>query len=217
MGTLAEGGGWTPVLDVSATATTNLPSLLCAEHLAGNLWMSDLANYGFGNLQNTSIGTQGYLLFGWGGPGINLTNLNPGFTITQGPGWQHVQYLGRQYKIGNTLGTNYGLMANPSGTINIATTDTNYHILTVISPAKFTDPRNFTLSLVSSNGTSSRYNVNEAYGFNHTFQFLFKGNVTLVANASSGGEATVQAFFLDDAAIQTAPRLLPPSDLHVVK
>jgi hypothetical protein len=125
------------------------------------------------------------------------------------------QFLGRQFNVNGSLGNNYGLQANPVGTINIGVTDTNYHVLTVVCPAKFADNRQFTITLSGASGGSAQYSVNEAYGYNHTFQFLFKGNATLTANATGGNEAIVQALFVDNLApAPSAP--YPPTDLHII-
>jgi hypothetical protein len=200
-GSMAEGGQSTPVDDINPGAVAaNLPSLMDSEHATGNLTPQDLVDCGFGNLGSTTIGSQGYVLYDWGGPGINLTNLSPFYAITLGSGWTDCPYLERQFMVGNLLGTNYGIMANPVGTINILVNDGSFHILTVICPSKFCDSRSFTLTLTSVNGASVQFPVSETYGYNHTFQFLFTGNVTLTANATGGNEAIVQALFLDGVA-----------------
>jgi hypothetical protein len=72
------------------------------------------------------------------------------------------------------LGDNYGLIANPVGSINIAVNDSNYHYLTVISPSKFNDARQFAMRLTSTNNTSAVFTVNEYPGYSHVFQFKFK-------------------------------------------
>jgi hypothetical protein len=80
-------------------------------------------------------------------------------------------------------------------------TDTNYHFLTVVSPAQFNNPRQFTMRLTSTNNTSASFAVNESPGLSHTFQFLFRGNVTLYADGTGGNDAIVQALFLDNAPV----------------
>ncbi len=215
-GSMAEPGQGTPVNDLDSNAVaSNLPSWLDSEHIAGNLTPADLVNFGYGHLNTTAIGTQGYLIYNWGGYGVNLTNLSSAFTISAGSGWMNQQFLGRQFNVNGSLGNNYGLQANPVGTINIGVTDTNYHVLTVVCPAKFADNRQFTITLSGASGGSAQYSVNEAYGYNHTFQFLFKGNATLTANATGGNEAIVQALFVDNLApAPSAP--YPPTDLHII-
>jgi hypothetical protein len=192
-----------------------------AEHLTGVLNPRELDDYGFGNLMNENIGTQGYALFNWDGAGSNLINVQPKFTISVGSGWANTQYLQRQYRVDNTLGNNTGLTASPYGTISIGVTDTNYHYLTVVSPAQFNDWRYFTLSLTSTNGstvTSVSCPLYEYPGLSHTFQFLFKGNVTLTADATAmwAVNGVVQAMFLDDVPL-ARQGLTPPSGLKVAE
>ena len=64
--------------------------------------------------------------------------------------------------------------------------DTNYHFLSVISPAEFNYSRSFNLGIwpLLTNGSSAEYSVNEHYGYSHVFQFLFQGDVTLWADDS---------------------------------
>jgi len=219
-GSLTEGGKWTPVIDVDSNAPAKgFPSYIGNEHLAGMLGLDDLCNYGFGNLMSENIGTKGFSLFDWGGPGSNLVQVLLPLTVTLGSGWKDLAYLNRQYRLSGVLGTNYGLLANPVGTINIGVSDTNFHRLTVISPAYSGNYMKFTLALTSTNGTSSSYVVNDANpGLTHTFQFLFKGNVALTADATSGANGIVQAVFLDDATV-TAPTtntLSPPTGFKVI-
>jgi hypothetical protein len=108
--------------------------------------------------------------------------------------------LERQYRVDNVLGSNNGLAAGPVASIAIGVSDTNYHYLTVVSPAQFNNARQFTLQLTSTNNTLALYSVNDRpAGWSHVFQFLFRGNATLWANGSGGSGAIVQALFLDDA------------------
>jgi hypothetical protein len=147
------------------------------------------------------VGTKGYVLYDWGGFGAHVVNLDSNFTITPGAGWSDVDYLERRYRLDTALGQNYGLSANPIGSIAISVADTNFHYLTVISPSRFNNPRHFTMRLTSTNNTSAIFTVNEYPGYSHVFQFLFRGNVTLWADATGGAEANVQALFFDDAAV----------------
>ena len=244
-GSLTEGGQWTPVIDVDSNAPAlGYPSYVGNEHLTGMLGLDDLCNYGFGSLMDENVGAKGYALFDWGGPGSNLVQVLPPFTVTVGSGWADNDNLGRQYKICGTenpteasspasdgivgilgainptpgYGTlAYGLVANPVGSISLGVADTNFHYLTVISPAIFNNPRQFTLTLTSTNGASANYTVNDNPGLSHTFQFLFRGNVTLTANATGGANATVQAIFLDNATVMAPATnsLPPPTGLEV--
>jgi hypothetical protein len=210
-GSMAEGGQQTPVVEVSSSAPgSGQPSYIAAEHFAGVLNLRELDDYGYGNLENETVGTKGYVIYDWGGFGAHLINISPPFTITPGSGWSDMNYLERQYRVDNNLGAKCGLIASPVGSINIGVTDTNYHYLTVISPSKFNDPRQFTMRLTSTNNTSATYAVNEYPGYSHIFQFKFKGNVTLQADSTGGNNAIVQALFLDDAPVTYAPSLPPP-------
>jgi hypothetical protein len=205
-GSMSEGGQFTPVVDINSGAPTlGQPSYIGAEHLTGVLNLRELDYYGYGNLQNESAGTEGYVIYDWGGPGSNLTNIPSRFAITQGGGWSDISNTMRQFKVDNFLGVNEGLVASPIGSINIEVSDTNFHYLTVVSPAQFNYPRNFTMRLTSTNGASAAYCVNESIGLSHVFQFLFQGNVILSADASvSGGSgAIVEALFLDDVSPPT--------------
>jgi hypothetical protein len=212
-GSMSEGGQYTPVIDVSSSAPTNAqPSYTGAEHVAAVLSLSDLNNYGFGNLQDTAVGTQGYYLFETSGPATGTPNVLAPFTFTYDYGFQDIAHLGRQYRLNNSqnLTMPNGMLASPTGALTIGVTDTNYHYLTVVSPAQFNNPRDFTLSLTSTNGASVQYSINESNGLQHTFQFLFKGQVTLLADGTPGGgangDAIIQSIFFDTAAVTfTAP------------
>jgi hypothetical protein len=172
-------------------------------------------------LENEIVGTKGYVIYDWGGNGANLMNVLAPVTISTSSGWGHLSYLKRQYRVDNQLGTDQGLFANPVGLINVGVTDTNFHYLTVVSPAQFNDTRNFTMSLTSTNGGTVKYAVNESPGYSHVFQFRFKGNVTLTADAAGGKGGIVQSIFVDDApasfSIESSTNLEPPSLLHILK
>jgi hypothetical protein len=211
-GSITE-GGQTPVVDVSSRSSiANEPSMIGTENQTGVFTPRDLVDYGYGALMNTTIGTQGYLIYDWGGAGSNLTNLSSSFTITKGSGWVDAANLTRQYRVDNVLGTNMGLSANPYGTINIGVNDLEFHYLTVVSPA--VGRRQFILEITSTNGASAFYSItNDWIGHTYTFQFLFRGDITLTANASGGNAATVQGLFLDNAAVVGMPNLPPPPSL----
>ena len=209
-GSMSEGGQFTPVVEISSAApASGQPSYIGAEHYTGVLNLRELDDYGFGNLQNEIVGAQGYAIYDWQGAGSNLVNLAAPFTVTPGSGWNDIAYLERQYRVDNVLGVNNGLTANPAASINIGVSDTNFHYLTVISPAQFNYGRQCTIQLTSASGASAVYTVNENPGLSHVFQFLFKGNVTLWARSTAPGtsNAIVQALFLDNAAVT----YLPPS------
>jgi hypothetical protein len=209
-GSMTEGGEFTPVVDISSAAlASGQPGYIGSEQDTGVLNPRELDYCGYGNLQNETLGAEGYVIYDWQGPGTGLTNIPGPFTVTTGSGWIDVPYLTRQYKVDNVLGAANGLMANPVASISIAAGDTNFHYLSVVSSDQFNNPRAFTMRLTSANGTSAAYTVNENPGLSHVFQFLFRGNVTLTADATvaGGSYAIVQALFLDNAAVT----YLPPS------
>ena len=175
-GSMTEGGQQTPVVEITATNLASAwPSYIGAEHFTGVLNLRELDDYGYGNLQNESVGTRGYVLYDWGGFGSPLINLNTNFTVTTGSGWSDINYLERQYRVDGNLGQNYGLIANPTASINIGVGDTNYHYLTVVSPSKFNDPRNFTMRLTSTNNTSATFAINEYPGYCHVLPVHVQG------------------------------------------
>jgi len=216
VGRMTEGGQFTPYLEASSTAAkAGQPSFICAEHMTALLNLRELCYYGYGDLMDQFVGTKGYVIYNWGGAGSSLTQVTAPDAITLGSGWNDIAYLSRQFRTDNVLGSNHGITGSPVGAINISVSDTNFHILTVVSPAQFNNGRQFALRLTAANNTSAVYNVNEPYGFSDTFQFLFQGNVTLYADATGGSYANVEAVFLDDApvtyaAVQSAPALLAP-------
>jgi hypothetical protein len=201
-GSVTEGGQYSSVIDVSSSApASGLPSYVGEEHMTATLNPRELDYYGYGNLQNETIGTKGYVIYQYGGSGTTLANLLPGFSVGNWAGFVELPNIDRQYRVDNALGANRGLNASPVGSMNISVTDTNYHFLTVVSPAQFNNPRQFIMRLASTNNTSASYAVNESPGLSHTFQFLFKGNVTLYADGTGGNDAIVQALFLDNAPV----------------
>jgi FlgD Ig-like domain len=233
-GSMTEGGQFTPVIDINTNAPANgQPAWIGAEHMTGVLNLRELDDYGYGNLQNEYIGTEGFVLYDWRGFGVNLvdlaTNVSVGsgsdfssttlstiFSIVSGTGWGNINYLQRQYRVAGSLGTIDGLLGSPLGSININPVDDNYHYLTVISPSVFNDARNFAMTLTCTNGTTASYTVKENPGLSHVFQFLFKGNVTLTANATGGSDAIIQALFMDKVPVITVTNLLsPPSNLRI--
>ena len=216
-GSMADGGQWTPAIEVNPGApAAGQPSFVGAWHFSGLLNLRELDYYGYGNLVNETVGTKGYVLYGWGGAGVNLANILAPFTVTLGSGWSDIPYLERQYRMNTVMGANHGLAASPLGSINISVTDTNFHYLTVVSPAQFNNARHFTMRLTSTNNTSASFTVNESLGYSHNFQFLFRGNVTLWADATGGSDAIVQSLFLDDAALTYSATLTPPAQFRIL-
>jgi hypothetical protein len=221
-GSMAEGGQQTPVIDVcSTTSGAGQCSFMGAEHMTGVLTLRNLNEFGYGNLQYQSVGAQGYYIFDPQGPATSAPNLSAPVTLTFGSGWYDVAYLERQYRMDSSLASNHGMVAMPCCALNLSPGDTNYHVLTVVSPAQFNNPRQFTMRLVSTNNSSASFTVNEPYGYSHTFQYLFKGNVILWADSTGGAGAMVQSLFLDNAPVtyaapnSSSPALVPPTQFRV--
>ena len=211
-GSLAEAGELTPVIEVSSSAATNgRPGFIGEEHLTGVLSPGELDDNGYGHLQNTTVGTKGYALFEYQGPATSLINLLPPFTYAYDAGWKDRDLLERQYRVDDVLSMNNGMVADPLGTLLIGTGDAKYHYLTVVSPSRFNAGRKFLLGLLSENGTSVHYKIDETGGASHVFQFMFKGNVTLFADGIGGADAVIQSIFLDDAPVMAAA-LVPPTN-----
>jgi hypothetical protein len=218
-GSMAEGGQFTPVIEISTTnAAAGLPSWIGAEHYTGVLTPSELDGYGYGNLQKEALGTAGYNLLEYQGQATSLQNILPPFTYGYGGGWADIPYLERQYRINgsNVLSSPNGLVANGYGYLYVGASDTNYHYLTVVSPSQFNNGRNFTLGITSAtNNTSAVYTINEGPGLSHVFQFLFKGNVTLWASGANNSGPIIQSIFLDNASVYY-PSPLEPPQIYIV-
>jgi hypothetical protein len=218
-GSMSEGGQFTPNVQItSANVTAGLPSYIGSEQMCGILNLQELDGFGYGNLQKEFVGSKGYMVYDWNGSGVNAKNIPANFTLTPGSGWSDIQYLQRQVRLDGTLGSNMGVMTWGQAPIAISVTDTNFHYLTVISPSQFNNGRQFTMRLTSTDNTSASFPVNESPGNSHVFQFLFRGNVTLWADASNGGSgAIVQTLLFDDAAVSFPAALTPPAQFHIVQ
>lgn len=129
--------------------------------------------------------------------------MQPPFSVAEGGGWRDDQWLQQLFNIDGISGNStWGLYGNPTGTININVGDANFHYLTVFCPARFADSRTYTVKLTpqGSSVPVASQTINNSYGFSSIFQFVFKGNVTLTVDASTGfGNGIVNAIFLDDA------------------
>jgi hypothetical protein len=112
-GSMSEGGSFTPVIDVSSSApAAGQPSYGNAEHMSGMLNLRELDDYGFGNLQNETVGTKGYNLFSYEGPSTGLENILPPFTHITGAGWYDIGNLQRQFRVDTLLAMNHGISPN---------------------------------------------------------------------------------------------------------
>jgi len=173
-----------------------------------------------GNLSALSIGSRGYEVFDWGGPGVHNSNISSPLTVTGLSGWTDSSYSGTNFTINGTPGTassvwnkTYNLQTSSTGTVNITPGDSNWHYVTVFSPENFSNPRSATITLTPLGLTtpSAAYSINQLpLGYNTVCQFLFTGNVTLTF---TGTQASLQALFFDDA---PTPSLVPaaPTDLN---
>lgn len=211
-GSMSEGGQFTPVIEITVdNPGTGLPAWGGSEHLTGVLSPRELDYEGFGNLQNEVLGTGGFDLLDFGGSATSLQNIQAPFTYSYGGGWVDINNLERLYRQDNGhISENNGLVASSTttmGTLNFGATDGNYHYLTVVSPAQFNYPRNFSIGITDTNNVSASYSINESAGLSHVFQFMFKGNVTLW---TTGTNAIVQSFYLDNASVYTPIPLQPP-------
>jgi hypothetical protein len=95
--------------------------------------------------------------------------------------------------------------------LNISVTDTNFHYMTIVSPSEFNNARKFTFAIASTNGNTVQYAINENPGLSHVFQFMFRGNIILTADATGGSGAIIQGIFFDDAPVTYKPVATPPS------
>jgi FlgD Ig-like domain/Fibronectin type III domain len=211
-GSMSEGGSFTPVIDINSSApAAGQPSYGNAEHMGGGLNLRELDDYGFGNLENETVGTKGYNLFGYEGPSTGLANILAPFMPITGAGWYDNGNLQRQFRVDSVLAMNHGMSPNPVGTLNISVTDTNFHYMTIVSPSEFNNARKFTMGITSANGGTVQYAINENPGLSHVFQFKFKGNITVTADATGGSGAIIQAIFFDDALVTYKPITIPPT------
>ena len=221
-GSVSEGGQYTPGVGVNpAGPASGQPSYIGAYQYTGAINPRELDYYGYGNLQNETIGTKGYVIYDYSGDWSVLTNFTEPITFTLGSGWNNIYYLERQYNISNNVGATEGLDASPIASINIGVSDTNFHYLTVVSPAQFNNGRLFNMRLTSANNASASFAINENPGYSHIFQYLFRGNATLWADGTGGSNAIVQSLFLDDAPVTFSPvsstgRPPAPTGLHVI-
>jgi len=214
-GSVSEGGQFTKVISLDAAGPSAArPSYLGSERYTGLLNPRELDYYGYGNLQNESLGTRGYMIFDFTHNGDTVTNIPGALAITIANQWIDLTDLEKQFRIGSTLGTNYGIAGNPLGTVTIAPHDSGFHYLTVISPAQFNNARHFTMRLTSTNSVSAAFRVDEDFGLSHVYQFLYRGDVTLSADGTGGAGAMVQALFFDDATVRIGAS--PPTNVRVI-
>ena len=217
-GTMTDGGQFPNLYVRSSQMSAGLPSLIGNDRVVAMRSPRELCNNGLGNFVNKDIGSAGFVIYGFNGSGTSMVNMPSPFAVTTGSGWQQMDNLGRQFSVDGVMQSAnpvYGLNANSSGLLTINPPDANFHYVTVYSPAKFTDPRQYTMTLTSTNGDAASYSVNDQPGYSHAFQFLFKGQVNLSVSASGSGLGTVSALFFDNSGARSS-RLAPPTGLRLV-
>lgn len=158
-----------------------------------------------GDLPLRNVGSAGYRIFNWSTPDLaDAVNLPFGDTIESTTGWKSDTYLGYQFRLNNTLGSNNGLLVDHSGdktgVIEITPKNTGVYYLTVVMPPQFRNPNNYKIRLTpkSQLSPSAGYDTVEKIGVSHIYQFRFQGPVSLTVE-SPQDTAAVQAIFLDQA------------------
>lgn len=218
-GMMTDGGQFPNLYVKSSQMSSNLPTLIGNDRVVAMRSPRELCNNGLGNFANKEIGSQGFVIYNFNGPSTSMVNMPSSFTATTGSGWQQMDNLGRQFSVDGVMqkaNPAYGLNANPSGVLTIKSSDTNFHFVTVYSPAKFTDPRQYTITLTSTNGDAASYSVNDQPGYSHAFQFLFKGQANLTVSGPANGLGIVSALFFDNVAVRSSASKPPaPTGLRL--
>jgi hypothetical protein len=233
-GSEAEGAQMDLVVDINSNGpAAGQPAYVGGEYTTGVLNMRERDYYGFGQMANETLGTRGYVIYDWGGPGTNLVNVSSNFNVSPAVGWKNISCLKRYYRVNNVMGAAFdangtqnnvanGMTANIIGSIPIQSKDSNFHYLTVFSPACYNVSRNAKVGITSTTGDSVYYLADEKPGYSHVYQFIFRGDINLWSDATAGasigygGGGIVQAVFLDDAPVAVPTTLMPPSNFHVL-
>ena len=163
-------------------------------------------HYSVDKLLVDTVGTKGFVIYNWGGAGVDKAVVRAPFTVTKGGGWRNDNYVKVIFNVDNVAGSDYSLYSNPAGSISITVSDTNWHYLTAVCPVRFDFARNnkVTLTPQGQAAPAATYYISEDPGKNHIIQFRFKGNVTLTVDNQQGTGGTLQAIFLDDV-VSMAP------------
>ncbi len=163
-----------------------------------------------GNPPLRRVGSAGYRIFRWNtADASDAVNLPFGDIITPSTGWRTDRYLGYQFRIDGTTGSDKGLFvdenAGRKGTIDITPQGSGIQYLSVVMPVQFRNDTRATVRLTPRGQTSpvAQFEIQEAIGINHIFQFRFSGPVTLSVECPTG-TAAVQAIFLDRAGLISA-------------
>ena len=99
-GSTSEGGKYSTNVEVSSnTPSSGQPGYIGEEHQTGVLNLRESEYYGYGNLENETVGAGGYLLLDWQGTGTRLTNLPASLTVAYVPVfvWKGLADLARQF------------------------------------------------------------------------------------------------------------------------
>jgi hypothetical protein len=162
-----------------------------------------------GDLSLYKIGSEGFIIFDFEGPGNPVSNLPEGLQVEIGQGWTHTNNISNQFTVNQTkeaLNPSANcLCSDPVGRIDIVSSDHKWHYLTVFSPAKSTNDRDCSISLTTAGSSTpgATFRIVETYsesaGRNHVIQFLFYGNVTLTVNSPTKMGGNIQALFFDPA------------------
>ena len=194
------GGPATPWQVSSAGLSTNPP----APTLSG---ISSVV----GNLARTSVGSNGYAIYGWqvkGGKRTDVINTRANFQITLGPtGWDTWGSAHFRFDIDGQQGSDGAIDVHDAGDVNIAVPpgDSSVHYLTVFCPAlNDADIYNhrFSVTLTSQavpTTPAATYSNDSVGKYNRIYQFQFIGNVKLTIARPSSDDPRIglQALFLD--------------------
>lgn len=221
-------GTWNgnPVISIDSNAPAlGNPALIGTTHLANTLTSQDEENYGYGILPHAKIGRRGYVLFDWGGSGVNVTNIPSGFTVSTISGWSDYSLLQRVIFIngisnvvsGGSPHYSWGYRPNPTGSVIVNSADSNYHIYTAVCPAPSVGSNSYTMTATSASGGSASFVVNDALAAqpvtsanqSRIFQFKAKGNITFSMTGGSAGLGGFTGLFFDDTTNTFLPTDLP--------
>jgi hypothetical protein len=173
----------------------------------------EAANLGYGKLgQSFPIGGDGYFIADFVGTGVvGATNVSANFVLTNFSGWSDQPFGQIVTAVNGTVGDSSGQAphfwtATSLGQIGIHQKDggTKWHVLTTVWETEFNGAENFTATLTSSvDSSTASYTINETFGYRHTLQFRFRGDVVLSMTPSAGNNGGLAMLFLDDVNVAT--------------
>ena len=115
-------------------------------------------------------------------------------------GWGDINNVKRLFKVDGVAGTGtYFPATTSSSSAAISVSDTNWHVLTIISPVISANARAFTSTLTGITGQQAVINESDNWnwGYTYTLQYGFQSNVTLTLTYVGGNDSTLQAMFFD--------------------